>query len=164
SGSSPPAGPRTGFRETATPQGGAVARKLAAVPNEPPRERAPDLRDAVRQALDEMTWLTPADAAMKALALRQAEEIETAIDRAAELADLRRHLAGDESAYKRLKALEAMCDVTKTVGWLGPQLQGVLRDLGGAPGARKQMKADKPVGGRLAQLRAGTARAGEHDT
>lgn len=136
------------------------SRKLAVVPEEPPRERAPDLREAVRAAVDEMTWLTPADAAMKALALRQAEEIEKAIDRADELDELRRDLAGDESAYKRLKALEAMCDVTKTVGWLGPQLQGVLRDLGGAPGARKALKADKPVGGRLAQLRADANPAG----
>ena len=140
------------------------ARKLAAVPAEPPRERAPDLRDAVKAALGQMSWLTPADEAMKALALRQAEEIEKAIDRANELDDLRRDLAGDESAYKRLKALESMCEVTKTVGWLGPQLQGVLRDLGGSPTARKGMKADKPVGGRLAQLRAGATAAGEHDS
>lgn len=137
------------------------ARKLAAVPSEPPRERAPDLRDAVKDAIGQMDWLTPADAAMKALALRQAEEIEKALDRADELGQLRRDLAGDESAYKRLQKLEAMCDVTKTVGWLGPQLQGVLRDLGGAPAARKQLKADKPIGGRLAQLRAA---AGEHDS
>jgi hypothetical protein len=139
-------------------------RKLAAVPATPPRERAPDLRDAVKAALDEMPWLTEADGAMKALALRQAEEIEKSIDRAEELAQLRRDLAGEEGALKRLKALEAQCDVTKAVGWLGPQLQGVLRDLGGAPSARKDMKADKPVGGRLAQLRAGAPAAGEHDS
>ena len=136
-------------------------RKLAAVPSTPPRERAPDLRDAVKDALGQMTWLTPADDAMKALAMRQAEEIEKAVDRAEELTQLRRDLSGEESALKRLKALEAMCEVTKTVGWLGPQLQGVLRDLGGAPGARKQLTADKPVGGRLAQLRSA---AGKHDS
>lgn len=139
-------------------------RKLAAVPDVPPRERAPDLRDAVKGALEEMPWLTKADEAMKALALRQAEEIEKALDRAEELAQLRRDLAGDESAYKRLQKLEAMCEVTKTVGWLGPQLQGVLRDLGGSPTARKGMKNDKPVGGRLAQLRADATSAGEHDS
>lgn len=137
------------------------ARKLAAVPVEAPRERAPDLRDSVKAAIGEMSWLTPADEAMKTLALRQAEEIEKAIDRVEELTQLRRDLAGDESAYKRLQKLEAMCDVTKTVGWLGPQLQGVLRDLGGAPGARKQITQDKPVGGRLAQLRDA---AGKHNT
>ncbi|MDM4722770.1 hypothetical protein QTQ03_25390 [Micromonospora sp. WMMA1363] len=108
-----------------------------------------------------MKWLTPADDAMKALALRQAEEIEKAIDRAEEFAALRRDLADDDGALKRLKALEAQCDVSKMVGWLGPQLQGVLRDLGGAPGARKQLTADKPVGGRLAQLRSA---AGQHDS
>ncbi|MFI6819255.1 hypothetical protein ACIBG7_43190 [Nonomuraea sp. NPDC050328] len=135
--------------------------RLAAAPTPAKaRERAPDLRDAVRDAVEAMDWLQPSDQAMKALALRQAEEIEKAIDRAEELAELRRDLAGDEGAYRRLQKLEAMCEITKTVGWLGPQLQGVLRDLGGAPTARQAMKTDKPVGGRLAQLRAGAA--GEH--
>jgi hypothetical protein len=109
-----------------------------------------------------MTWLTVTDEAMKALALRQAEEIEKAVDRGEALADLRADAGGDESLYKRLTKLEAMCDVTKTVGWLGPQLQGVLRDLGGAPGARRTMQPDRPVGSRLAQLRADAA--GQHDT
>lgn len=128
-------------------------RKLASVPDAT-RERAPDLRDAVKSAVESMTWLTDSDQALKTLALRQAEEIEKAVDRAEELAELRRDLAGDASAYKRLQKLEAMCEVTKTVGWLGPQLQGVLRDLGGTPAARAAMKADKPIGGRLAELRA----------
>lgn len=138
-------------------------RKLAAVPKQAPRERAPDLRDAVKAAVEAMDWLKPSDEAMRTLALRQAEEIEKAIDRAEELAELARDLSGDESAYKRLRKLESMCEVTKTVGWLGPQLQGVLRDLGGAPAARAAMKTDKPVGGRLAQLRAGANPAGEHE-
>jgi hypothetical protein len=135
------------------------ARRLATVPKEAPRERAPDLRDAVKAAVEAMDWLTDTDQAMRTLALRQAEEIEKAVDRAEELADLRRDLAGDASAYKRLQKLEAMCEVTKTVGWLGPQLQGVLRDLGGTPAARRAMQPDKPVGSRLAQLRDA---AGEH--
>jgi len=138
-----------------------MARRLAAVPAEPPRERAPDLRDAVRVAVDAMTWLTPTDQAMRTLALRQAEEIEKAVDRAEELEQLYRDLAGDDSAYKRLQKLQAMCEVTKTVGWLGPQLQGVLRDLGGTPAARALMSKDKPVGSRLAQLRDA---AGKHDS
>jgi len=111
-----------------------------------------------------MDWLKPSDQAMRALALRQAEEIEKALDRAEELADACRDLAGDLGAYKRLQKLEAMCDVTKTVGWLGPQLQGVLRDLGGAPASRAALKPDKPIGGRLAQLRADANAAGQHDT
>lgn len=139
-----------------------MGRRLAAVPAEAPKERAPDLRDAVKDSIGKMAWCTPADAAMKALAQRLAQEIETAIDRAEELAALQRDAAGDLDVYKRLKNLEAMCSVTKTVGWLGPQLQGVLRDLGGAPGARKTLAKDKPVGGRLAQLRADAA--GEHDS
>lgn len=139
-----------------------MGRRLAAVPAEAPKERAPDLRDAVKDALGQMSWCTPADAAMKALAQRLAQEIEAAVDRAEELAALQRDAAGDLDVYKRLKNLEAMCSVTKTVGWLGPQLQGVLRDLGGAPGARKALAKDKPVGGRLAQLRADAA--GEHDS
>jgi hypothetical protein len=118
------------------------------------RERAPDLRDSVRAAVDAMDWLTVTDQAMKTLALRQAEEIEKAVDRAEELAVLLRDsVTQGVDIYKRLEKLQAMCEVTKTVGWLGPQLQGVLRDLGGAPVSRKAMKPDKPVGSRLAQLR-----------
>lgn len=109
-----------------------------------------------------MDWLKPSDQALKALALRQAEELEKAIERSELLGDLRRDAAGDESLYKRLQKLEAMCDVTKTVGWLGPQLQGVLRDLGGTPAARAAMKQDKPIGGRLAQLRRDAE--GQHDS
>ena len=137
-------------------------RKLTTVPAEPARKSAPDLRDAVRTAVESMTWLKSSDDGLKALALRQAEEIEKAIDRAQELAELTQDLAGDMGAYKRLQKLEAMCEVTKTVGWLGPQLQGVLRDLGGTPAARAALKADKPVGGRLAELRADAA--GQHDS
>lgn len=131
----------------------APRRKLAAVAPATERDRAPDLRDAVRAALATMDWLTDSDVAIRALALRQADEIEAAVDRAEELAALRRDLAGDPGAYRRLQALEAMCDVTKVVGWLGPQLQGVLRDLGGTPAARAAMKAEKPIGGRLQELR-----------
>ena len=134
-------------------------RKLAPVRNAEQRESAPDLRDAVRKALDAMTWLGVTDEAMKTLALRQAEEIEKAVDRAELAADIARDAAGDPSIYKRLQKLEAMCDVTKTVGWLGPQLQGVLRDLGGTPGAKAKLTPNKPVGGRLEQLRASAAKA-----
>lgn len=130
-------------------------RRLQSVPDVPNtrRERAPDLRDAVKSAVDKMTWLGPSDEAMKTLALRQAEMIETAIDRAEELAALYAEAGGDKDIHKRLDKLASMCDVAKLVGWLGPQLQGVLRDLGGTPGARKAMSADKPVGGRLATIR-----------
>lgn len=124
-------------------------RRLAAALESPARERAPDLRDAVRAAVEAMDWLTDSDQAMRTLALRQVEKIEKAIDRAEELAELRRELAGDEGALRRLRALESMCEVTKTVGCFGPQLQGVLRDLGGTPAVRKAMKGDKPIGGRV---------------
>lgn len=110
-----------------------------------------------------MDWLTPTDQALKALALRAATEIEEAVDRSQLLRDLQRDAGGDDSLHKRLKTLEAMCDVTKTVGWLGQQLQGYLRDLGGTPASRKAMREDKPIGGRLAQLRA-AAGAGEDDS
>src|SRR3954465_3130580 len=134
--------------------------RLAAVP-EDPRERAPDLRDAVAEALDAMTWLTPSDQALATLARRNAEEIEQAADPAEELAELQREFAGDPSMFKRLQKLEAMCEVTKTVGWLGPQLQGYLRDLGGTPASRAALKVEKPVKGRLAHLRA--AASGQRD-
>jgi hypothetical protein len=134
----------------------AASRRLAAVPDtqREQREEPPDLRDSVRDSLSKMDWLADSDAALKALVIRLAGEIEGAIDRAREFADLQVEFAGDKDAYKRLQRLEAMCDVTKTIGWLGPQLQGMLRDLGGTPAARLAMKADKPIGGRLANLRA----------
>ena len=139
-----------------------VARRLSSV-KVTQRERAPDLRDAVKAAIDAMDWLTPTDQAMKTLAQRIAEEIEKAVDRAEDLDALYADVRGTGiDIFKRLEKLQAMCEVTKTVGWLGPQLQGVLRDLGGAPAARRAMKNDKPIGSRLAQLRA--AAAGEHDT
>lgn len=136
------------------------SRKLVAVAGDP-QFSCPDLRAAVVEAVGAMDWLQPSDGALAALVVRQAHEIEAAVERAAELVELRRDAAGDESLFKRLQKLEAMCEVTKTVGWLGPQLQGVLRDLGGTPAARAAMRSDKPIGGRLAELRAA---AGEHDS
>lgn len=140
-------------------------RRLAAVPEQPEPAPAPDLRKAVTGALSAMPWLGKPDVALSALALRQAEEIEQAVTRAAQLAELRRDLAGDPVAYQRLRALEAMCDVAKVVALLGPQLQAALRDLGGTPAARKAMGADKQIGGRLASLRAtaGNAPAARQD-
>ncbi len=133
-----------------------MSRKLTAVAPPKPTVEAPDLRDSVRAALAAMTWLGPSDEALKALALNYAEQIETAADRAAELADIQRDAAGSLDVYRRLQKLEAMCDVAKLVGWQGPLLQGVLRDLGGTPATRQALsKATKPVGGRLAQLRSG---------
>jgi hypothetical protein len=107
-----------------------------------------------------MDWLTPSDYAMKMLAIRQAEEIQTAVDRAELLAAIAADAAGKPDVYVRLRRLEAMCEVTKTVARLGPQLQRVLRDLGGAPTTRAALRTDKPVGSRLAQLRDA---AGKHD-
>lgn len=135
-------------------------RKLRSVAKKPARERPPDLRDAVQASLDGMTWLKPSDDAIKALALRMADEIEAAVDRAEEFAALRRELIEDMSAYKRLQKLEAMCDATKTVGWLGPQLQGVLKELAGTPLSRKAMKEDQPIGGSLGRIRAAAQAAG----
>ena len=136
--------------------------RLKAVPvTESDPRPVSDLREAVRDAIAEMDWLTDSDQAMVSLALHQAEVIETAIDRAEELAELQRHFAGDDLMFKRLQKLEAQCDAAKAVGWLGPQLQGVLRDLGGTPAARRALKQDQPVGSRLAQLRNA---AGKHDS
>jgi hypothetical protein len=138
-------------------------RKLTPVPKQasPVRQKPPDLRDAVGESLSKMDWLAASDGALRALAQRLADEIEQAADRAAELTELMGELGGDRDMFRRLQRLEAMCDVTKIVGWLGPQLQGVLRDLGGTPAARAAMKTDKPIGGRLAELR--SSAAGKHN-
>lgn len=136
-------------------------RTLKAVAEQEQHPRPPDLRATLREALPKMTWLGPSDEALAALALRMATEIETAVERVAEFADLRQAAAGDDYLLERIRRLEAMCDLTKTVGWLGPQLQGLLRDLGGNPAARKALQPDKPVGGRLAQLRQAAAGDGQ---
>ena len=125
--------------------------RLKAVRQEQPRP--PDLRQALAEALKGMTWLQGSDSAIRALAERAADEIEKTAERAEELRDLQRESGGSADIYKRLQRLEAMCDVTKVVGWLGPQLQGYLKELGGTPAARKAMQQDKPIGGRLAQIR-----------
>ena len=139
----------------------ARARSLASVPDEAPRQRPPDLRDVVKASIASMDWLTETDKAAAALALRQADEIEKTVERLELLDQVQTDFRGDRGMYKRLEKLEAMCDVTKTVGWLGPQLQNILRDLGGTPAARAALKRDKPVGSRLAQLRDA---AGKHDS
>lgn len=107
-------------------------------PGDPFAAREMDLLPAVLSSLDEMPWLTGSDRALKVLAMRQAAEIDLAVTRASELDDLF-SLSEDESVHKRLQRLQAMCDVTKVVGWLGPQLQGVLKALGGTPEARKSI-------------------------
>lgn len=132
-------------------------RKLAAVPTIPaPTEDAPDLRAAVDKAIKSMDWLTPADEASMALAHKLADAIETAAERAEQYAALRDEIES-QGLIKRLEKLEAQCDVARAVGYLGQQLQMVLRDLYGTPSSRKDMKHEKPVGGRLAQLRASAA-------
>jgi hypothetical protein len=112
-----------------------------------------------------MDWLTPTDKALQDLAIRQAEEIEKAVERAEiwdaiadDLAVLDVPDKTHRGLMRRLDRLAAMCDVTKTVGWLGPQLQGVLRDLGGTPAARTAMKVDKPVGSALDNIRKSAGR------
>lgn len=117
------------------------------------REQPPDLRDRVAAAVDSMTWLSDSDSALVALAKRQADEIETAIERAQMLSDLYVEAAGDRSVYDKLKRLEAYCEVAKVVATIGPQLQASLKELGGTPAARALLKKDKPAGSRLEQIR-----------
>ena len=131
-----------------------MARQLKAAPAPDPKPVARDLREAIESAVAGMDWLAESDKVLVDLALNAATQIEEAAERRA-LLDAMYADARDPDIFKRLQKLEAMCDVTKTIGWLGPQIQGYLRDLGGTPAARKAMKPDGPVGGRLAQLRAG---------
>lgn len=78
---------------------------------------------AVRAAVDAMTWLGPADQGMVALALDYARRIDAA--------------AADD----------------KAAGYLGQNLSGVLRALGGAPAERKALGVEEQVAGKLAALR-----------
>jgi len=137
-----------------------VGRTLTAVPDPPPQQ--PDLRDAVRDSLASMPWLGESDRALRELAARYADEIEKAAERAAELEQMWALAGGNMDVLRRLSKLESQCDASKAVGWLGPQLLGVLRELGGTPRSRAELGGEKKVGGRLAQLRA--ARDGQDDT
>lgn len=120
-----------------------------------------DLREIVDEALSAMPWLTPADDALRALALRLAVEIDTARARAAEfgLVDGLIVRDTDEDLYFRVRRLEAWCDLAKAVGLLGPRLRDVLRDLGGAPGSRQGLNTGAgKTAGKLATLRANSER------
>ena len=128
-------------------------RKLKSVAE--PARTMPNLRQSVDDAIAAMSWLTDSDRAMVDVARALADQIETAVETHEEYAALIRECAGDPGLLKRIQKFEAAANVQKTVGWLAPQLQGVLRDLGGAPKARKEMQVDSPTGSRLAQLRAG---------
>lgn len=136
-----------------------MSRRLTAVARAS-RAAPPDLRDAVGETIEAMPWVEDTDAAMVALAKRLAAEIEQVVGRASELQELWAQIGVDRSAFQRLQKLEAMCDATKVVGWLGPQLQGVLKELGGSPQARKAMQKASPVGGALASIRANLPTAG----
>ncbi len=79
---------------------------------------------AVTAAVESMPWLGPSDAGMVALALE----------------------------YARL--IDAAKNDPKTVGWLGQNLSGALKALGGTPSERKALGVEEKVSRKLAQLRA----------
>lgn len=82
------------------------------------------MRESVEAAIEVMSWLKPSDGGVVALALKYADEIDR---------------AGDDQ---------------RAVGYLGQQLMGALRSLGGMPGERKLLDVEGGAGGRLAELRA----------
>lgn len=81
---------------------------------------------AVQQAIDAMTWLKASDTGMIVLAVKYAEQVDRA------------NKAGD----------------TRAVGYLGQQLHGVLKSLGGAPAERRALDVQGAPRGSLADLRA----------
>jgi hypothetical protein len=83
----------------------------------------------VQQALDAMSWLKASDTGMIVLAVKYAEQIDAA------------DAAGD----------------VRAVGYLGQQLHGVLRSLGGSPAERKALNIESGANGKLAELRAARA-------
>jgi hypothetical protein len=86
------------------------------------------MQKAVEDATAAMTWLRPSDQAMVALAVKYAGEIDK---------------AGDDQ---------------RAIGYLGQNLMGALRALGGAPAERKALDVEGAVSGRLAELRAARER------
>ena|SRR5215207_8882150 len=80
----------------------------------------------VQWAIEAMPWLKPSDGGMVMLALKYAEQVDIA---------------------------SARGDLGK-VGYLGQQLHGVLRSLGGSPVERKALNLEGQANGKLAELRA----------
>lgn len=140
-----------------------MARNLSAVPKAKRPAPAPDLRESVDAAIAEMDWLTDTDKSLADLARNYAAQIEESRERLDLINECWAEARGDRSLTQKLQKLEAMCDVAKMVGWLGPQLQGVLRDLGGTPASRKAFKPDQPIGGRLSDIRARASRGPRGD-
>lgn len=93
------------------------------------RTREPNLVRSLTQALKQMPWLTEADQPAIDLAYKYAWQIQ------------------DAQANGTTQQAE------KALGWLGPHLFGILKELGASPQARKALKAVKEDGGRLAELR-----------
>ena len=90
----------------------------------------PQLR-AVTKAVRGMHWLTDADASAVSLAKHYAREIDAA------------EQSGDLALYQKM------------LGWYGPYLTGLLKQLGGTPEGRKNLAIEaKQAKGRLAELRA----------
>jgi hypothetical protein len=81
------------------------------------------MQEAVEQSVADMSWLKVSDQALVALAVKYAGEIDK---------------AGDDQ---------------RAIGYLGQQLMGALRSLGGMPAERKALDAEGAVRGRLAELR-----------
>lgn len=129
--------------------------KLTALPDLPatPGAVIHDLRDAVQATFAAMPWLTPADEAMKSLAMRMADHIEEAQALADEVDAAWDEAGADQGIIRRLTKLEAAVDVSNCVARIGPQLAAILKLVGGAPQARKALQVEKHVGGRLAALR-----------
>lgn len=134
-----------------------MSRKLQVVRE--PERRTLDLRQAVADSIASMHWLGESDKALRDLAAKYADEIERATDAAADLDRMWELAGGDMDVLRRLGRLEAKANVVEVVAKLGPQLLNVLRELGGTPKTRGELGADKPIGGRLAQLRQA---AGKH--
>jgi hypothetical protein len=86
------------------------------------------LQESVEAAVAAMSWLKESDQAMVALAVKYAAEIDK---------------AGDDQ---------------RAIGYLGQNLMGALRSLGGSPAERKALDAEGVVGGHLAELRAARQR------
>jgi hypothetical protein len=133
------------------------ARKLAAVA---PPKPAVKLRDSVDASIAAMAWLTPADEALADLARAIADQVDGAQERADLLSQAFDDFRGDDAMYKRLRRLEALCDVAKVVASSSQPLLLALRDLQGTPAARKATPAVKEVGASLASLRAAASAAG----
>ncbi|THV27931.1 hypothetical protein E9998_13145 [Glycomyces paridis] len=102
------------------------------------------MRERVDAAIDQMTWLTLADAGLVATARTYADQIDASLA-------LEHGVKCGSCGEVTHTANQA--EITKAVYMLAPNLQNTLKALGGSPHDRKALDIKEGKRGRLQKIR-----------